>query len=45
MKNELIDLFTKRIIDYSLIDWIELLILFIIFIFIIAIFKTIISNI
>lgn len=43
MKDEIMDLFTKRLIDYSLIDFIELIILFSIIMLIIAIIKAIID--
>ena len=39
MKQEIVELFTKRLIDYSLINWLEFTLIFIIFLFIIALFK------
>lgn len=41
MKQEIVELFTKRIIDYTLINWLEFLLVIIIFSFIYAVIKTI----
>ena len=45
MKQIIIELFTKRMIDYTLMNWIEFIILFFILAFIYALLKTIFENI
>ena len=44
MKQEIVELFTKRIIDYSLINWLEFTLAIIIIAFIIALFKTLFGQ-
>lgn len=41
MKQEIVDLFTKRIIDYTLINWFEVILIIFIISFIYAVIKTI----
>lgn len=44
MKQEIVELFTKRIIDYTLINWLEFMLVLFIFAFIIALFKTLFGQ-
>ena len=44
MKQEIVALFTKRIIDYNLINWLEFTLVIIFIAFIIALFKTLFGQ-